>query len=130
MDPATLARLVPGMTRLEPAGDNSFKSFFDIKLGPVSGSFAGDLQLENLEAPQRFTLNLQQCSKIGNAKGMINISLQPVDEAKTELSFEGDVKLSGLLASMGQRIVGGVASTLTKQFFHNLEKELAAQMAA
>ena len=43
---------------------------------------------------------------------------------KPKLAFDGDVKLSGMLAGMGQRLIGGVSNTLTKQFFTNLEKEL------
>jgi carbon monoxide dehydrogenase subunit G len=38
--------------------------------------------------------------------------------------FDGDVKLTGMLASLGNRVMGGVSSTLAKQFFSNLEKEL------
>jgi carbon monoxide dehydrogenase subunit G len=29
-----------------------------------------------------------------------------------------------MLASLGQRVMGGVSNTLTKQFFSNLEKEI------
>lgn len=130
LDPATLARIVPGMTTLESAGDNIFKSVFDIKLGPVSGSFAGNLQLEDLVEPQSFALKMQQSSKVGNASAVVKIALLPVGEEQTELSFNGDVKLSGLLASMGQRVIGGVANTLTKQFFQNLEKELQTNVVS
>ena len=69
-------------------------------------------------------MKVQQNSKIGNANAAIKIGLLNVEEKKTEVSFDGDVKLSGLLASMGQRLIGGVANTLSKQFFSNLEKEL------
>lgn len=130
LDPSTLARIVPGLTRLEPTGENTFKSVFDIKLGPVSGSFTGNLQLEEVEEPERFTLKMQQSSKVGNASAVVKIELMPVGEAETDLSFKGDVKLSGLLASMGQRVIGGVANTLTKQFFQNLENELQKQSVA
>ncbi|MCW3111017.1 MAG: carbon monoxide dehydrogenase subunit, partial [Segetibacter sp.] len=44
---------------------------------------------------------------------------------QTDVTFDGEVKISGMLATMGQRVIGGVANTLTKQFFNNLEKELA-----
>lgn len=124
MDPDTLARIVPGMTRLDQTGDNAFNSVFDIKLGPVSGSFSGNLQLGDIVEPESFTLKMQQASKVGNANAVVNIDLSPVEDTQTELSFDGDVRLSGLLASMGQRVIGGVANTLTKQFFQNLEREL------
>ena len=130
MDPATLARVVPGVTKLEKTGDHSFNSIVTIKLGPVSGSFTGNMQLEDRQEPKRFTLKVQQNSKIGNANAVVKIDLLSVADAETELSFDGDAKLSGLLASMGQRIIGGVANTLTKQFFNNLKEELEKPVAA
>lgn len=124
MDTDTLARIVPGISRLEKTGDNSFKSFLEIKLGPVSSSFTGDLQLEDIAEQKSFTLKVQQKSKIGNANAAIKINLLPVTDSQTEVAFDGDAKLSGMLAGMGQRLIGGVSNTLTKQFFSNLEKEL------
>lgn len=130
MDPGVLVRLVPGMARLEQTGDDAYNAVFEIKLGLVSGSFTGHLHLENKQEPEHFDLRLQQASKIGNASAVISIRLEPVEAAATALTFEGDVKLSGLLASMGQRVIGGVANTLTKQFFSNLERELAKGVTA
>jgi len=126
MDTDTLARIVPGISRLEKTGENTYKSILDIKLGPVSGSFNGNLQMDEIAAPDGFTLKVQQNSKIGNANAAIKIGLMNVEEKKTEVSFDGDVKLSGLLASMGQRVIGSVANTLSKQFFSNLEKEVSS----
>jgi len=125
MDTDTLARIVPGISKLEKNGDNSYISTISMKLGPVSSSFTGNLQMEDIQQEKGFTLKVQQNSKIGNANAAIKIDLTPVVENQTEVSFEGDIKLSGMLASMGQRVLGGVANTLSKQFFTNMDKELA-----
>ena len=127
MDTDILAKVVPGISRLEKTGDNTFKSILEIKLGPVHSSFTGTLQMEDITEQQGFILKLMQNSKIGNASGAIRINLLPVDDKKTEVAFDGDVKLSGLLAGMGQRVMGSVSNTLTKQFFANLEQELIAK---
>lgn len=124
MDTDALARIVPGISRLEKTGENTYKSILAIKLGPVNSSFTGDLQMEDIAQEKGFTLKVQQNSKIGNANAAIKISLTPLADNQTEVSFDGDVKLSGMLAGMGQRLIGGVSNTLTKQFFSNLEKEL------
>jgi len=126
MDTETLAKLVPGISRLEKTGDNTFKSIIEIKLGPVNGSFTGNIELQDLEEEKGFTLKVLQNSKIGNANAAIKIGLSPVNDKQTEVAFDGDVKLSGLIAGMGQRVMGGVSNTLAKQFFANLEKELEA----
>jgi uncharacterized protein len=128
MDTDTLARIVPGISRIEKTGENKYRSIIEIKMGPVNSSFAGDLQMEDIKEPEGFTLKVQQNSKIGNANAAIKISLLPSNANNTEVSFDGDVKLSGMLAAMGQRLIGGVSNTLTKQFFSNMEKELQSHV--
>ena len=125
MDTDSLARMVPGITTLEHLGNHQFKAMLGVKLGPVNASFAGQLQLLNIDEPGSFSLKVQQNSKVGNAAATIDIKLTPVDHKQTEVQFDGDVKLSGMLATMGQRLIGSVANTLSKQFFLNLEKELS-----
>ena len=130
MDTDILSRIVPGISRLEKTGDNSYKSILEIKMGPVSGSFTGSLQMENIEEAKGFTLNVQQNSSIGNANAAIKIELIPVNPDETEVAFDGDVRVTGLLASMGQRILGSAANVLTKQFFANLDRELKKPVSA
>ena len=86
--------------------------------------------MEDIIEQKGFTLKVQQNSSIGNANAAIKIELIPGDASETEVAFDGDVKVTGLLASMGQRILGSVANVLTKQFFTNLDHELAKKQAA
>ncbi len=130
MDPIILAKVVPGISKLEKLAENSFKSILSIKIGPVSGSFSGNLQLEDIVEQKSFTLKAQQNSKIGNANADVKINVAAINDTQAEVTLNGDVKISGMLATMGQRVLGGVANTLTKQFFSNLEKELAATSKA
>ena len=126
MDTDTLARVVPGISRLEKTGANTFKSTLEIKLGPVNSSFTGNVQLEEITEEKEFTMKVMQNSKIGNAHAAIKINLLPVNHKKTAIAFDGHVKLSGLLGGMGQRVMGSVSKTLTQEFFANLEKEVEA----
>ena len=129
MDTETLSRIVPGISRLEKTGDNSYNSILEIKMGPVGGSFTGDLQMENIEEQKGFTLLVQQNSSIGNANATMKIELIAVTANETEVAFDGDVIVSGLLASMGQSMLSSAANMLTKQFFANLDHELAKHQA-
>ena len=129
MDTDTLSKIVPGITKLEETGENSYKSTLEIKMGPVSASFTGNLQMEDIVEGKGFSLKAQQSSKLGNANSTMKIELAPVSADNTEVIFDGEVKITGLLASMGQRVLSGVANVLTKQFFANLEHQLAKQKA-
>lgn len=125
MDTEKLSRIVPGISRLEKVGGNSYKSVLEIKLGPVKAAFNGQLDLDEIRESEGFVLKVQQNSKIGNANSSIKVDLAAVEGDKTEVSFDGLVRMSGMLASMGHRVMGGVSHTLTNQFFANMEKELS-----
>lgn len=124
MDPVILARITPGITTLERIDADNFKAIAEVKVGPVGGAFSGSLKIADREEPRRFTLIVQQNSKIGNANAVMAMSLDEKDAGHTEVSFSGDVKLSGMLATMGQRVLTPVANMLSGQFFNALQKEV------
>lgn len=112
MDPYSLAKVVPGISSLEKVAENSFSATLNIKIGPVNSTFTGNLQLEDIIEEKIFTLKTQQHSRIGNADADIQINLAPVDDNHTDVVFDGDIKVSGMLASMGQRLIGGIATVI------------------
>ena len=85
MDTQSLARVVPGISRLEKISENAYKSTLSIGLGPVSGSFNGHIQLENIIEEKSFTLKAKQESKIGNTNATIGIRLIPAEDAQTAI---------------------------------------------
>ena len=124
LDKDTLARITPGISELEATGEDTFVAIAHIKMGPVNGSFKGDLAIINKEEPSSFTLRIKQNSKIGNVSADVALQIKELSENESEVSFKGKAKLSGLLARTGQRVLSGVANTLSKQFFKALEKEI------
>ncbi|MEN7547173.1 carbon monoxide dehydrogenase subunit G [Rapidithrix thailandica] len=123
-DPAILAKVTPGVKSLEATSPDQYDALLQIGIGPVKGSFKGTMQVKDKQAPQQFTLVIQQNSKIGNVHAEGTIALQSLTETETEVNFTGDAQLSGTMARVGQRVMSGVAKTLVNQFFKSLEKEL------
>lgn len=124
MDHEVLARVTPSITRLEPQGDDHYIAVAEVKIGPVEGSFKGNMSVADKKEQEQFTLRMQQNSQMGNVNAEGQLILNKVSEEQTEIVFSGDAKLSGTLARMGQRLIGSVANMLIKQFFKNLEKEI------
>ena len=123
MDFEVLEKITPGISQLVPLADDKYKAISNIKIGPVRGYFEGDLKIMNKEENSTATLVIDQKSKIGNVTATITMHLKPVENS-TEIDYKGEAKLSGKLAMMGQRIIGGVISSLSKQFFTALDKEI------
>jgi len=129
MDVEILPKIVPGISKLEKIGENTFKSVLEVKFGPVSGEFTGDMQMEDISHQKSFTLKAQQHNKIGTVNSVMKIDLLPISGNETEVAFGGEVTISGMMSMMGEKVLGGVTDMLTKQFFANLDREIAKQQA-
>ncbi len=129
MDVEILPKIVPGISKLEKVGENTFKSVLEVKFGPVSGEFTGDMQMEDISHQRSFTLKAQQHNKIGTVNSVMKIELIPISGDETEVVFGGEVTIIGMMSMMGQKVLGAVTDMLTKQFFANLDREIAKQQA-
>jgi hypothetical protein len=129
MDVEILPKIVPGISKLEKTGENTYRSVLEVKFGPVSGEFTGDMQMEDISHQKTFTLKAQQHNKIGTVNSVMKIELMPISANETEVAFTGEVTISGLMNMMGQKVLGSVTEMLTKQFFANLDHEIAKQQA-
>jgi len=123
VDPKVLSKVTPGLTELVVLEKDQFKAISEIKIGPVKGRFEGELGLTDRVETERTTVVVHQKSKIGNVSACIRVHLFPIN-GSTEVNYDGEAKMAGKLATMGQRIIGGVINSLSKQFFKNLENEI------
>lgn len=127
MDPIVLAKITPGVSSLEPNGENAFKTISKIKIGPVSGQFKGDLEVVDQNEPSEFTIKMKQLSRIGNADVKVHMQLKEVEDNGSILIFNGKANLSGLIARTGQRVLSGVANVITKEVFKSLDEHIESE---
>ncbi len=122
-DPEVLARITPGVDTLEQTGPGQYQAVLHIKMGPINSTFNGALQVVDSKEPESYRLLINVDGKIGQiaAEGRVQLAEQG-DE--TTVAVEGGSQLTGRLASMGQRLLSGVARMFTNQFFKALEREI------
>lgn len=130
MDIDVLAKITPGVSKLEVIEDDKYKTVSEIKIGPVKGSFKGKLEVVDKAEPVSFAIVMEQLSKIGNAHVKVDMQIKDKGAAASELHFDGKAKLSGVIARTGQRVLSGVANTITKEVFASLEAHIAEDQQA
>jgi len=129
-DPEVLATAVPGAQSLTKIDDQHFEGAMNIRIGPVSGSFSGKVEVANEVYPEKFTLIVEGRGAPGFAKGSGNVELIDQGDGTTLLKYSGDVQIGGTLASVGQRMIDSVAKSIIKTAFETLDKALEARLAA
>ncbi|MCP4974716.1 MAG: carbon monoxide dehydrogenase [Maribacter sp.] len=127
LDPVILEKVTPGIKKLESQGIDNYNAVSSIGIGPVRGVFEGTLSVKEKVQEESCVLVVDQKSKMGNVIAEIRMLFMPSEGGKTQVEYTGEAKMSGTLARMGQRIMSGVVSTLSKQFFEALEKEVEEQ---
>ena len=122
LDPQIIQACIPGCKKLEPNGENRYRAVITAGIGPIKGSFQGTVTLADLEKPRRYRLIVEGGGVPGFVKGESTLSLEPKG-AGTTVAVTSDVQVGGTIASVGQRLMGGVAKKLMDSFFNCLREK-------
>lgn len=130
LDPEMLRRCIPGCKELERTGDNAFSAKVQIKVGPVSATFTGTVELQDIAAPESLRIVGQGNGGVaGFAKGEAKVTLAE-DGAETVLTYVADAQIGGKLASLGGRLIQSTSRKLADQFFSSFAGALGAEAPA
>jgi carbon monoxide dehydrogenase subunit G len=129
-DPEVLASALPGAQKFNQLSDSEYEVTMNIRIGPVSGAFAGKLVISNEQPPESCTLTADGRGGPGFAKGVGNIHFTDQGDGTTLLKYNGEMTIGGTLASVGQRMIDSVAKSMIRQGFEVLDKALEARLTA
>ena len=120
-DPAVLQACLPGCKALHMSDAQHFEAAVQIKVGPVSATFKGKVELADLNPPHGYTLVGEgNAGAVGFARVSARVKLTPQGEG-TELAYDADVEIGGKLASVGTRLIQSAARKNVDDFFAALE---------
>jgi carbon monoxide dehydrogenase subunit G len=116
-DPEVLKKCIPGCQSLEKTSDTSFKATAKIKIGPVSATFSGAVQLSDLDPPNGYRISGEgQGGIAGFAKGGATVRLTDIPEG-TRLAYDVEANVGGKIAQLGARLMNSVAKNTADKFF-------------
>jgi carbon monoxide dehydrogenase subunit G len=123
-DPAILEKCIPGCETLEKVSDTEFQATVKLKIGPVSARFKGKVKLENIDAPNGYTIAGEgEGGVAGFAKGQASVALRDEGEG-CKLTYKAEAATGGKIAQLGQRLIAGSAKKTADQFFENFVEVL------
>jgi hypothetical protein len=123
-DPAVLARATPGCERLEPVGPDEFEATLSVGVSSVKGVYQGKLAILDKTPPEGYTLRVEGSGRPGFLKGEGRLTLTE-QNGGTLVSLRAEAQVGGVIAAVGQRLLGAAARMLMEQFFSALEAEVA-----
>ena len=119
LDPERLRQAIPGCEKLEAIGGDEYKATMKIGVGPVKGVFEGKVRIADKKPIESYRLAVEGNGAPGFVRGDTVITLADLP-AGTRVSFSADVQIGGLIAGVGQRMLGGVSKMMADQFFNRM----------
>ena len=125
LDPAILARTLPGCEKLERVGENSYLGVLNVQVGPVKGQFQGTLVLTDVRPLEGYHMKLDGKGPAGFMNGEGDLRLTDAGSS-TVLTYDIDSQVGGRVAAVGQRLLESSSKSVARQGLEGLAREISA----
>ena len=123
-DPAVLVAAIPGCEQFEPAGPDTYCFTVAAAVASIQASYSGKVSLSQQQEPSSFVLTASGAGGPGTVTTSVQIRLADIADGTTELSYDADAVVGGLIAGVGQRMLSAVAKRLAGAFFSSVNEVL------
>ena len=133
LDVERVAPCVPGARVIEKTGDNAYKVGIKVRLGPMSMTYTGNLEItETDEAAHRAVMaaSAKEARGQGTAQATVELRLAEAGGGETSGTMHSEVAMSGRAAAMGQGVIADVSARMIDTFAANLATMLAGKPVA
>jgi uncharacterized protein len=130
-DPEVLKQAIPGCQTIEKLSDTEFAARVRAKVGPVSATFGGKVNLSDLDPPKAYTISGEGNGGVaGFAKGSAKVQLDDESGDATVLRYEVQAHVGGKLAQIGSRLIDATSRKMAEDFFGKFAAVVSPAAAA
>ncbi len=128
-DPDILILAVPGTKSLKKLAEGEFEGEMNVKIGPLNGTFLGNVVLSNRVPPESYTIVVDAKGPLGFGKGSGTVQLTAQSPDTTVMKYSIDLEVGGKLAGVGQRLLETVGNSISRQSLAALNQALVARLS-
>jgi carbon monoxide dehydrogenase subunit G len=121
--PEILREVTPGCKRLVVNDAGGYDAELEVGVGAIKGRFTGTIEIKDRVPGSQYQLAISASGNAGflNAEGLVVLK---EENGGTLIEYAGQAQVGGPIASVGQRMVEGVAKRLVGQFFRSFEEAM------
>ena len=115
-----MAQCMPGCETMNEVAPDRYETVMKVGVASVKGTYKGKVAIKDKQEPSHYVLSGEGSGGPGFMQGDVVIDLEE-SEGQTLLKYSTEPKIGGLIASVGQRMLNGVAKMMADQFFKKVE---------
>jgi carbon monoxide dehydrogenase subunit G len=129
LDPEVLVATIPGCERLEATGDNAYAMTVTAGVASIRGTYAGTCELRDLAPHESLVLRASGSGAPGTVGAEVRVSFTDRGDGTTELGYEADADVGGMIGGVGQRMLTSVSRRMAGEFFSAVDDHLTGSAA-
>lgn len=124
-DPNQIGQCAPGVEKIETIEHmKKYRGTISVGLGSVKARFSGDVDVLELDEPDRAKLKAHGTATGSAADAVCEMTLSDGPEGATLVNWTADVNVSGQLASLVSRLMVPVSQKLAGMFYDEIRKRI------
>jgi uncharacterized protein len=127
VDPQQVVQCMPGVKLTEIQDDRNFVGAMTVKIGPVSMSFQGKVQITEMDEAQHLVRMSGEGREGGGwMKGSMASQLTPISDSGTEVKVNTEVDIAGRALQFGRSLIESIMKQQFQKFAESVRKLLEA----
>ncbi|MCY4579653.1 MAG: carbon monoxide dehydrogenase subunit G [Chloroflexi bacterium] len=123
MSPDTLAGCIPGCESFEPVDDDTYNVKMRVGVAAVRGNYTGSVSIADRQHLESYRMVVQGRGRGGSVRGEGLLTFTDIEDG-TQVGVVGDAQVTGVVARVGQRLMGNASRMLMNQFFNCLKSKI------
>ena len=124
-DPNQIGQCVPGVEKIETVEHlKKYHGIVSVGLGSVKARFSGDVDILELDEPNRAKLKAHGTATGSAADAISEMTLSDGFDGTTIVNWTADISVSGKMASLVSRLMVPVSQKLAGVFYDEVRKRI------
>jgi carbon monoxide dehydrogenase subunit G len=125
IDPQQVVQCMPGVKLTEIQDDKNFLGAMTLKIGPVSMSFQGKVQITEMDENAHLVRMSGEGKEGGGwMKGSMASQLTPTSDTDTEVKVNTEVDIAGRALQFGRSLIESIMKQQFQKFAESVRKSL------
>lgn len=117
MNPDALQSCLPGVQKFEPAGEDEWEATMTVGMAGIRGTYSGRVKITDKQPETSYRLSVEGSGGGNRIRGSGLVTLEEGQDGGTNVTYDGDAQVAGVLAAVGQRLFQPAAKMMADQFF-------------
>lgn len=123
VNPETMGRCLPDLKSLDVENENKFTAIISVGVGPIRADFKFKIEILEKQPTSHARLRAVGSGSGGSINLDTAIELREITEGSA-ISYKSDVKVGGMMAGLGQRVMKDTADKTVAGVFDCVKKQL------